>query len=36
MITTIYLIRHSVKLSNKLIESYNSKESNLIKSEKVI
>lgn len=34
--TTIYLIRHSVRLSNSLIESYNSTDSKLTKTEKII
>ena len=34
--TTIYLIRHSVRLKTDLIENYNTKQSNLIKSEKII
>ena len=34
--TTIYLIRHSVRFDNKLITKYNTSQSELIKSEKNI
>ena len=36
MITTIYLIRHSVRFSSKLIDSYNTNQDKLIKNEKII
>ena len=37
METTVYLIRHSVRLNMKNnIESYNTTQDNLIKSEKII
>ena len=37
METTVYLIRHSVRLNMKNnIESYNTTQENLIKSEKII
>lgn len=34
--TTIYLIRHSVRMKNELIENYVSKDSDLTKYEKII
>ena len=36
MNTTIYLIRHSLKFKSKNIESYNSSEEELVRSEKII
>lgn len=36
MNTTVYLIRHSLKFSSKNIEIYNTTQSELLKSEKVI
>lgn len=36
MITTIYLIRQSVRFSSKLIDSYNTNQDKLIKNEKII
>ena len=34
--TTLYLIRHSVRLSNSEIESYNTDQDKLLKNEKII
>lgn len=34
--TTVYFIRHSVRFSNNLIDSYNTSQSNLLKNEKII
>lgn len=34
--TTIYLIRHSVRFEKSNIESYNTEQSNLLKNEKII
>ena len=36
MKTTVYLIRHSVRLNNDYIEQYNTSQNKTIKSEKII
>lgn len=35
-ITTIYYIRHSVKLSNNMINTYMTNQSKLLKNEKIV
>ena len=34
--TIVYLIRHSTRFSNDLIETYNTSQENIIKNEKII
>ena len=34
--TTIYLIRHSIRMSQSDIETYNTNQSDLLKNEKII
>ena len=36
MITTVYLIRHSIRFDSKKIDKYNTTQNNLIKNEKII